>query len=526
MDSVEELFRGFTDPESVRVSEGETSYRFTKALAQFLKGPASEDPDYEYLITHARKAFSPGESTVNYFCQQMAHLAVQKSINRKDKSHKARQFKYHRWFALGMKHETFPFPTARPPGPPSTARIATMVNPICCASCGKGNANMRCPGCAFQDDRFIVEKTSYCNKQCLQDHYETHNPICEGRKMIYRATSLLYFIFVAMQEATYIYPLEDIHKKNGVLYAVDGNFDRVGMTGRRMFIPFPKHLLESMQPSDSTDLQRSLVLWGQSDELCLSLFDLVKFLLKPICKTIEQAYVHPRNVLTPICYLSEGKALNICMFRHTVLKVTLRSNEKYVIDLCSAQFGWKETLAPWAPWAELRSAQSSILEYQRTTNKLGAGILNSALEMEQQEARGMLIKAVLEGLDNILHTNSADKHRSFDQLLKSDTDNYKSVEYDVKEMVRQKVFIVITNQYHKEQYRVWMGCDPLFGIYLAKNRAKTLRKLWMTTKEYDRLKSSGEDMRKLWAERFDNKIKEIVAQEIAAKKKKSDKHKN
>ncbi|TGJ82542.1 hypothetical protein E0Z10_g6229 [Xylaria hypoxylon] len=511
MDSVEKMFQGFADPEVENVAGAkESAVLFNKALAQFLKDPPSEDPDYEYLLTHAKQAFAKGEPTINYFCQQLCYLAVQKPLNRKDKSAKARHLKYYRWFGFGMKKEAYPFTVRKPPGHPSTARIAALISPTSCTACGKANANMRCPDCTFQDDRHIVEKTAYCNKQCLTDHHDTHKPICNGRIMVYRAVLLLEFIFMAMEESTYVYPLGDLQTKHGVVYLLDEDWDRVGMTGRRIFVPFPKSL------TDSPDLRRALLLWGQSEEIGLSLFDLINYIFKPFCKSIEQVFVHPRNVLTPICYLSEERALSICLYRHTVLRLTLRSGEKYVIDLTGAQFGWKEILAPWLTWTSLRSARTDSQVFKRASGNIKAAFLNSALESQQHEARAVLTKSIAEGLINTLRTNT--NHRSFDELLKSDTEDYKRVEFSIMEMVRQKVYMVITNEFYKDPYRLWLGCDSRFGIYLAKNQSKTLKKLWMSTKEYDRLKASGEDMRKVWAERFDTKIRENLAKETVEKK--------
>ncbi|KAF2968756.1 hypothetical protein GQX73_g4837 [Xylaria multiplex] len=506
MDSVEKLFQGFKDPEVDSVAGSKESSRMVhEALVQFLKDPPSEDPDYEYLIFHAKMALAEDEATYSYFSQQLSHLAVQKTINRKDKSYKARQLKYYRWFGLGMKKETYPFPGAKPTGHPSTTRIAALVSSPSCAACGKTNANMRCPDCSFQDDRHIVEKTSYCNKQCLQDHYKTHKPICEGRLMVYHATSLLGHIFLGMQEATYVYPLGEVYKKNGITYLVDDSWDRAGMIGRRIFTSFPKHMV------DSEDLYRSyteVLLWGQSEELGLSMFDLIKYLFKPMCKSMEQAFVYPRNVIAPVCYLSDGKALSICLYRHTVLKVTLKSNEQYVIDLTGAQFGWKETLAPWTTWSDLRSAATECQPFKRTSSSLRAAFLNSVMEMQQQEARATLIKSILKDLNTSLQTNRDGRPFDLNKLLKSNAMDYQRAESTIKDLIRQKVFIVITNEFYKDQYRLWVGGEPGFGINIAKNQAKILKKIWLAPKEYDRLKDSGTDMRKLWVERLGNKVKE------------------
>lgn len=42
------------------------------------------------------------------------------------------------------------------------------------------------------------------------------------------------------------------------------------------------------------------------------------------------------------------------MFPHVVLRFTLRSGEKYALDLSGAQYGFDETVAPWTPYLEKR----------------------------------------------------------------------------------------------------------------------------------------------------------------------------
>lgn len=246
IDSVEKLFGMFADPESEGNNGGVgASPQLPKAIETFTNDPPSQDPDYQYLLTHAKTAVASGNAAVPYFRQQLAHLAVEKQPNRKDKSKKARQLKYHRWMAHGLKTEMYPFAKGKPLGPPSTARIAAIASPTNCAACGKKGVNMRCPDCNFQDDKYVVKKTVYCNKKCLQDHYNTHQPVCECRRSIYRAARLLNNIFIALEEATYVFPLAQVYQQNGIIYLVDDTWDRAGMTGRHVFFPFPKHLATS-----------------------------------------------------------------------------------------------------------------------------------------------------------------------------------------------------------------------------------------------------------------------------------------
>ena len=192
IDSVEELFADLGGPHGRNINDSmDDNTRIHCVLEEFLEGPVSQDPDYQYLVQHARKSLVERSYSSAYFRQQLAHLAVQKTFSRKDNSFKARQLKYHKWLAHGCKHESYPFPNKDPKGLPSTTRIGTLVSPKVCAACGKQGANMRCPDCSLHDEAHILEKTAYCNKKCLQDHYKTHQRTCECRRMIYHAAILL-----------------------------------------------------------------------------------------------------------------------------------------------------------------------------------------------------------------------------------------------------------------------------------------------------------------------------------------------
>lgn len=52
-------------------------------------------------------------------------------------------------------------------------------------------------------------------------------------------------MFRRMHEATYAYRLATAYQKNGLLYLVDENLDRAGITGRHIFISPPKNLANS-----------------------------------------------------------------------------------------------------------------------------------------------------------------------------------------------------------------------------------------------------------------------------------------
>ncbi|KAI0863302.1 hypothetical protein F4860DRAFT_522425 [Xylaria cubensis] len=502
MDSVEKFFEALADPEGTDEPDSQAAAsQLSEALDVFLKDPPSQDPDYQYLVNHAHKGYKKGPATAAYFRQQLAQLALQKTFHRKDKSFKARQLKYHKWLACGMKNETWPFAKGKPPGCPSTTRIASLANPSSCAACHKTAANLRCPDCSFQDEKHVVEKTTYCNKKCLKDHYNTHKPICEGRVTVYRAAVLLEFIFMAMQEATYVYPLGKVYEKNGIVYLIDDSWDRAGMTGRPIFFPFPKHLVES------ADIHRALLLWGQCKELTLSLFPLIKYLFRPMCKSMDLAFIQPKNVIRPVCQVSSGRALNLCLHRHIALKLTLTSEEKYVVDLTAAQFGWIEILAPWETWTDLRVGKWRTETFKPATGELRAFVQQHNLESYQQEVRGAILRSIMQELNIALR--AAPEHLSFDKVLKAHKEDWRKTEHEIMQMVRQRIYLLVTSEYHKPYFRLWLGPGPTFAAQLAREQASALKEVWMSGREFDRLKSSGADMKRIWADRVQTKFKRL-----------------
>ncbi|KAI0515280.1 hypothetical protein F5B22DRAFT_196141 [Xylaria bambusicola] len=497
MDPVEKLFSSLADPEGSSVTDSvNAGNKLTAALEEFINGPPSKDSDYQYLLNHAQKAFIKGVSTVTYFRQQLAHLAAQKPIPRKDKSFKARQLRYHRWFAYGMKTETYPFEKRKPAGPASNARIAARVSPRACAACGRPDANMRCSDCSLSDDGHILEKTAYCNKMCLENDYKAHKKTCDCRRMVLRAASLMDNMFRAMQEATYIYALGKVYKKDGMVYLLDNNWDRVGITGRRLFVPFPKGV------ADNKEMRLALLYWAQSEEVTLSLFFLIKTIFKPVCKNVELVHVQPRNVITPICQMTAGRALNVCLYRHTVLKLTLMSDEQYVLDLSAAQFGWRETLAPWTAWTELRAAgMDEPKALKPSGSKISPTVQQSVLEAHQQDFRMTLMEAVVKELHSL---------RDLGKKLKADQHEFGRTEFEIRAMMRHKIFLLIKDECRKDKYRLWVCGAPNFNVRIAGELEDVLKELWISPKEYDRLKGNGTDMQKWWIDHIDGKIKETV----------------
>ncbi|KAI0870044.1 hypothetical protein GGS24DRAFT_511316 [Hypoxylon argillaceum] len=500
MDCVEKLFEDLMEPvESLTASDTEVD-DLCNTLNAFIHSPASQDSDYPYLLEHIKEALASESLDYGYFLHQMAYLGAQKPVQRKYKGNKARKLKSYRWIAQGMKNETYPLPRGpnAPPLTPSTTRLAALASSNNCAACGKTDANMRCPDCNFQSESFIVNKTTYCNKKCLQDHYDAHKPICEGRKMVYRAAILLHSIFIAIQEATYIYPLQRIYEENGILYLVEDSWDRAAMTGRRIFRPFPRNLAQDRA------ICRAALLWHQSQEVHLSMSMLIDHLFTPMCKSMQEAMVYTKNAIRPVCRLAKGHARNTGIFAHGALKLTLRSDEEYVVDLAAALLGWNEILAPWRPWADLRVTDMDLEPLATMRKSNPPRISRSILELQQFQIRQTIVISIITELEPAI--KALFDYDSSNNLLNTSLDVYQRAEGDLMSMVREKIRAIIRHDANHHKHRLWMAERRSIDVQMALDKVKILKNVWMTKQEYDELKNSGADMSKIWAERIDGKL--------------------
>ncbi|KAI1259320.1 hypothetical protein F5Y18DRAFT_313088 [Xylariaceae sp. FL1019] len=499
-EAVEALCEGLADPNVDRETAGEDSAaQDLHAVRAFLAQPLSDDSDHKFLFTHAQKALTKGGNSFTYFRAQFAQLAVQKTITRKDDSYKARQMRYYKWIAQGKKDETYPFPSSRPKGLPSSTRIATLAASTECEACGKQGATYRCPSCTIQDDQHVIKKTTYCNKTCLEQHRESHKALCNARNILHRTICLLDKMFFAVISATYSHPLAHVFEKNGILYPLHDVWEQHGMTGRCIFWPFPKHLT----PSD--DIHRALLFWSEAEDINLSFAPMAKGLLKQSCKSIKQVSMSLKNIKRPICYIAQGLAISNVLLTHTVLQVTLPGNEKYAIDMTAPQFGWKETVAPWSTWSQLRcDVQFDVNPFPHLERIQRQQIKARDLEYNQQVLRELLFEYLDDRLDMMVRATNG--LYAVHSVLTCPPESYARIESEVMQLIRQSVAALEKNVLRKDCARLFIGPKPDYAVRVACGFAPDLKDIWLSKEEYDKLKASKTDLQKLWDERLDPKI--------------------
>ncbi|KAI1433750.1 hypothetical protein GGR50DRAFT_695801 [Xylaria sp. CBS 124048] len=503
LEPVEALFADFKIPET---NHSPDSINITAILQKFVKTKTSTDPDYGYLMTLAKRALEVQsyDDPSGYFRRRLGTYAVGKPPSRKDKSQKAKQFRYHRWMVQGAKAETFPFSEGKPPGPPSTTRIASLLTGADCAACGKaGSANLRCSDCTFSGDEFILNKTAYCNKQCLQEHAQKHKFICESRTMLYRAVQLITSISDQVHAATYANPIRHVEEKDGILWVESDRFKRASMTGRMLFAPYPKRL----HPSE--EIVKTLVSRGQSEELTLCLFILIDYCLRPVCRKVELVCALPRNAIRPLCHIDDTKVEmgNSSGRIHKLLKLTLYSNEVYAFDIGGDQLGWKEKLVPWTIWSDLRTLRVTdveVLKGRRSARSRSSPPDGTTVAGRLRDsARFKMINSIV--IEIGLITGCTAGRQTFKAVLKSKPAEYAQVLASILAMSRREVFSIAGQ--NKYRVRLVMGPGPDFRFRIACTH-KDYKEVWMTPKEYDGLQQTGINMLQFWENRL--KVRSFV----------------
>ncbi|KAJ8106238.1 hypothetical protein ONZ43_g7132 [Nemania bipapillata] len=400
MDPVEKLFQDLPTPEQDEAYIGEhgdwNRHRFCEvvmsvAVSRFSR---SNDRDRLFIKRWVKTVKETGDADI-LRCM-IGLFAIDKLPMPGNMSAKSRQLIYHAWIAKGRKDEDHPFKEKKPSETPQTNPTnvshaylpARLTDPKVCANCAAPDANHACSACLLKlDDSHVVAKTAYCNQTCQAQHWEQHKHQCHERRAFFRATSILYEIFMQfMKRAWVVQNITDISEKDGILHVTKGA--RQTHTVDDLLIrPFPFHKASSEEHGIA-------VLVDNQALMVLTTFQpLLNRLLLPICKTLEEVHIMPRNVHRPICI---GQGMNNMDQVHTVLRATLKSGEQMLMDFAAPQFGWRETVAEWNTWTSHRSAGKTYPEPYGTalqTNNLLMPELAPAYLRAGEWQQGKIIKA-------------------------------------------------------------------------------------------------------------------------------------
>ncbi|KAI1498089.1 hypothetical protein F5X99DRAFT_420881 [Biscogniauxia marginata] len=231
-----------------------------------------------------------------------------------------------------------------------------------CAKCGSRSASLKCTKCLVTENDHPIVVTFYCSVGCQAAHWCYHREVCQQLKRFYRAACVIRDLFTTLAEATYINgPIDYITLHDGLVRVVqDGKFDRI-LRGDSMIVPFerdrfdnPDHAMAALYDirgphhTQATSAGRSF---------------LKMFLLTQQCDKIREVYFRPKNAAFGYANtipLSVGRGYTPVynmLERHGVFVATLKTGHEIVIDVTGLQFGWREPMALWRDYSQVRCHQ-------------------------------------------------------------------------------------------------------------------------------------------------------------------------
>ncbi|KAI1121890.1 hypothetical protein F5Y10DRAFT_255306 [Nemania abortiva] len=350
MDPIEKLFKDLPNPAADRAALDQhgtwDQAHFGRVFTSFSPS-RSHDPDRESVAQWAESFSKTGDYAM--LRSEIGQFALDKPQIPNDNSAKSQQLKYHAWISQGRKDEAYPFKNEERfeaqrvdlPEGGHEFLPAELTDPKICANCAKPDAEMACGGCLSGIDSHVIIKTAYCNKACQTQHWKEHKAQCHGRRKVSRAVSLLHGLFVMFQKKAWVdKQVAGIVEKQGITNIIHDQPDDWALQGKPFVCRFPS----GMAPSEEHAL--AVMFDSECQQLLTTCLGLVKLLLLPICRTLEEVQVMPRNAHRPNCETRHGVAHNIMYNEHTVLCATLKSGEQMAIDIAGAQVRLASCLFP------------------------------------------------------------------------------------------------------------------------------------------------------------------------------------
>ncbi|KAI0103363.1 hypothetical protein GGR51DRAFT_561791 [Nemania sp. FL0031] len=490
MDPVEKLFRDLPSPAADRVAmiqNGEWDQaHFTRVIGRFSPS-GSRDPDRKFLA----KLLEPQDPAT--LRSQLGKLAIDKPQIPDDGSAKSQQLKYHAWIFQGRKDEEYPFKDeklrdAQPVNQSKGGHAflpAKLTDPKVCANCANPDTDAACGGCLLELDSHAIIKTVYCNKTCQTQHWAEHKSQCLGRRKLSRAVSLIHDLFIMFQKRAWTdKQITGIVEKQGITNIIHGEPNDWALQGK----PFVRRFPSSMAPSEEHAL--AVLLDSECQQLLTTCQGLVKLLLLPICRTLEEVEIMPRNAYRPTCDMRHNQAHNAMFNKHTVLCVTLMSGEKMVVDMAGVQYGWRETVAPWGAWTSHRVVGKlcylpfgSSQQAMQMLNAFSPQFVNIS-----ESQRSSLAQKMQVAIQNKMKESNAS---SAVELYRLGEAAFASCKLAMLSSAAAAVDSGLRELYESKVGLCYIDERGLWQATTTKQQAEALKKVWLSDEDVKTLKDKG-----------------------------------
>ncbi|KAF2963579.1 hypothetical protein GQX73_g9994 [Xylaria multiplex] len=508
MDSIEKLFRDLPSPAADRAAlERNGTWdlaHFSRALTSF-RPSQSSDPDREFFVKWTRSFLETQDFAT--LRSELGRLALDKAQIPDDGSAKSRQLKYHAWISQGRKDEEYPFKDeeiseGKPVGLLTGGHAFLpdkLTNPKTCANCAKPNTEAACGGCLVVLDSHVVMKTAYCSKGCQTQHWQEHKLQCLGRRKVCRAVSLIYDLFVMFQKKAWIdKQVASITEKQGITNIIHDQPDEWAFQGK----PFVRCFPSGIAPSEEHAL--AVLFDSECQQLLCTCQGLVKLLLLPLCKTLQEVEIMPRNAYRPTCDMRHDTAHNTMYNQHVVLCATLKSGEQMAIDIAGAQFGWRETVAPWGVWISHRVAGKPCPQpfgHAQQCMQMLYPFAAPQFVQASESQRSSLAQKMQVAVQNKMKEHKAP---SAHELYKLDDVAFASCRSAMLSGAEKALDNGLRELHESKVGLCYIDARGQWQATASKEQAEALKRVWLTDEDVKTAKDKGRDLRLIYQLRCKN----------------------
>ncbi|KAI1280069.1 hypothetical protein F5Y07DRAFT_405659 [Xylaria sp. FL0933] len=498
MDSVEKVFHGFPSPGVERALikrngmwEAEDFYEAFRSFSPY----NSSDPDRIFFATLAQMLLKQ-DFTPTVIRSEIGQFALDKHQIPNNGSAKSMQLKYHAWISQGRKDEEYPFNDKEF----SAVRDGDLLknsqgflpdklaDTKICAHCAKPNAKYSCSDCLLVQDSHVVMKTAYCNKACQFEHWKEHKSYCHARRKVCRAVSLIYELFVMLEKKAWLRKqVNGVTEKQGITNISQAQSDEWRFQGKPFVGPFPS----VKAPSEEHAL--AALLASECQQPMTVFHNFLNALLLPLCQELSEVQLAPRNAYRPTCIMRPGGIHNTMYNEHTVLRATLKSGEQMVVDICGAQFGWRETIAPWAVWTSYRAAGKTTAKPFGSTKETWEKTFTPQHARESDHQRVLLAQKMQ------LATQSENRGGlSVAGLYKLDDATFASCKLAILSAAERALDDGVRELHESKVCRCYLDFAGNWLATTSTQQGEALEGAWLTDEQVEYAKNNGLDLLSLY----------------------------
>lgn len=245
-----------------------------------------------------------------------------------------------------------------------------------CSHCGKA-ARMICVGCrGLPDGSQGQMEVHYCGTECQKKDWASHKPLCNAaraRKVIHRAANLAKAVSQLFLRIKYKMIIEEV-KKYGNVWIICPPSQYKG--GKCVLHPFPSALFSNKEDADAVlEFQacnavldhlhaflKQLLIGKYSlflmDETLRIANDIIG-----ICSEIDEILYFTQNTRLRLMQAyntdptSNTRNFDATDYPHSIIRLTLKNGDRFVLDLTGAQYGWQEILTPYDQYRQSKIRQ-------------------------------------------------------------------------------------------------------------------------------------------------------------------------